>query len=105
MMERVLVGAVDDDLRRYHVARRGHAATLAARISKGDAGKQKLLRKRIYAYPSASFDPLVTLGGGTTHLTAEAFKAFDTHVKSFEGCAARRLKVCSGRYCSLRHKS
>ena len=73
-------------------------------LSSSSAGKQKLLKKRLYAYPAAAFDPLVTLGGDTTTLTADAFKAFERHVKSFEGCAARRIKVGPCSYWSPRHK-
>jgi hypothetical protein len=62
-------------------------------LSSSSASKQKLLRKRLYAYPAAAFDTLFTLDGDRALLTAVAFTAFERHVKSFAACAARRVKV------------
>jgi len=62
-------------------------------LSSSSAGKQKLLKQRLYAYPAAAFDPLVTLSGGKVPIVENAFTMFERHVKSFTGCAARRVKI------------
>jgi hypothetical protein len=57
------------------------------------AGQKRLLKKRLYAYPAAAFDPLLTRSGGKALLVENAFTVFQRHVKTFAGCAARLVKV------------
>ena len=62
-------------------------------LSSSSCERKKLLKWRRYAYPAAAFDPLVSGGSGRMALTENAFTEFGQHVKSFAGCASRRVKV------------
>ena len=68
--------------------------SLRATFLSASSGRKKMLLKwRRYAFPAAAFDLLVDRGGGRAPLTENAFTMFQRHVKSFAGCAARRVKV------------